>query len=131
MHSKRLNFIVYDIQQTGVWEEREVSLYLVRNFLKTILKVENAENIVIVDVHRLHRRNRDGNYSSKSLPLIFKVQTMADKKSIADNLRNLTPFNIDKLKKKEFLLNLIICHKKILAYKKRYLTISNRQDLRK
>ena len=78
-------------QGDGAWEDRDVSMQKVRDFLRDVLQVTDADNRHIVDAHRLATmRNR------KPLPMIFKVGDAKLRRDIAKNLNKLSLYNKDR-----------------------------------
>ena len=90
LHSRKRNVMIHGIDDTGAWEERSISLQHVRNVLKNVLKIEDADNMVIVDCHRLPQRPVSSNESGTMLrnrtitekrytrPIIFKLESVLD-----------------------------------------------------
>lgn len=112
-HSKRQNVLVFNIPQVEVWEKILDSEKKVREFLRDIVKVDEADTCVIADCHRLRTAKM-----RMPLPLIFKVGSMTLKRKIADNLKNLTTYNAGKEKKNKVFVELMHLPKRLSDDKK-------------
>ena len=86
--SMRFNIIVRNHKQdeSNAWENKDESVRIVRDILKNVLKIPRSDTIGIADAHRL-------NASKGRRPLIFKLQTLVDKKKIWDYIGNIKTFN--------------------------------------
>ena len=97
--------MIHGIDDTGAWEERSISLKHVRNVLKNVLKIEDADNMVIVDCHRLPQRPVSSNESGTMLrnrtitekryprPIIFKLESVLDVQKVWSSMNNLKEYN--------------------------------------
>ena len=88
-NSKEYNIIINNLPGIGKKEKPSISLAKVYSVLKDILRIEDADAIVIANCHRLPGKD------SKRLPLIFKLASMFDKDKIWKNLNNLSIYNND------------------------------------
>ena len=84
LNNKRFNVILDGIVKINVIETPQDSEKLVKDFLVDTLKVENGNDIVISDAHRLTvSSNYNGN---RPTALIFKLVILLDKSAIAKSL---------------------------------------------
>ena len=82
--------MIHGIDDQHVWEDKSVALQHVRDFLRNKLKLENADDIKIIDCHRLPQnpvdgkklRNRTLSVKKTPRPIIFKVENDFDCKNI-------------------------------------------------
>ena len=97
--SKRWNIIIHGIPQDRnenddsiEWESRQDSKKKVQTFFSDALQMsdDDIKGIAITDAHRLHVRNPVPN---RHLPLIFKLGSLLDKKTIYEHLSNLKGYN--------------------------------------
>ena len=49
LYNERLNLLIFGIPESGPWEKKQMSITLVKQFLKDALKLQNADNITLVD----------------------------------------------------------------------------------
>ena len=104
LNNKRFNVIIDGIQKIDVIETPEASEKLVKEFLVDTLKVENGNDIVISDAHRL---TVSRNYNGQRPPaLIFKLVRLLDKRTIAKSLPNLKDINASLPTGKKIFVNL-------------------------
>ena len=97
-YSKRFNLLVHGLEedQTNPWENRTVTENLLKKFFIQGLKMENPEQINIVDLHRLPQYPLFKNNKRINRPIIFKVANNSDKQMILNSLKNLRGYNEDK-----------------------------------
>ena len=99
LYDRRLNLLLHGIPDKA-WETPQESKVHVVNFLKNILKLNDADNMGFVDVHRLpaNRINaqRSEDEKRKRRPIVFKLHTIADRKKIRDELHLLEKYNENK-----------------------------------
>ena len=116
LNSNRNNVIIDDVAKQNVIEKPEESEKLVRDFLTNTLKMQNADNILISDAHRLAVSS---SYEGTRPPaLIFKVVRLMDKRLIANHLSNLKDVNATLPKGKKFFVNLTHLPKQLESDKK-------------
>ena len=101
-NSMRFNIIVRNQPQdeTNAWETKDESVKHVRNILKNVLKIPRADSIGIADAHRL-------NASKGRRPLIFKLQTLVDKKKIWDHIANIKIYNTQQTDEEKLKIDMI------------------------
>ena len=87
-NTRKYNIVIDNLPMSGKYEEKDVSVQKVHSVLSNVLKIPNANNIVIADAHRLYKE-------SGRKPLIFKLAKMTDKNKIWDHLRTLQAYNHD------------------------------------
>ena len=86
LNSRQYNAVLDNVPQDDIHESRRVSIKKVYQVLSDVLKIPNAEDIMIKDAHRLPSVRG-------TAPLIFKVASMADKDVIWDYIANVKKFN--------------------------------------
>ena len=91
--SKKYNMILGNIPEKKnpssryMGETKEQSIGIVKDTLKTVFKIREADDIIIADAHRIPGR------SAGPRDLIFRVTQMIHKQLIWDNLSVLTAYN--------------------------------------
>ena len=93
LYDKRLNLL--HGKEDKAWESRKESKEHVLDFFQNALKLENASEITIVDVHRLPANKinaRRGSVPGKR-PIIFKLATIEDRGKIMKAMGNLKAYN--------------------------------------
>ena len=71
-YSKRLNVLIHGIveDQENPWENRDTTVKLLNNFLTDGLKIDDPDELPLVDIHRLPQRplyNEKGRVTARSL----------------------------------------------------------------
>ena len=92
-NSMRFNIIVRN-------QPQDESVKHVRNILKNVLKIPRADSIGLADAHRL-------NASKGRRPLIFKLQTLVDKKKIWDHIANIKIYNTQQTDEEKLKIDMI------------------------
>ena len=104
LYSKRLNYLIYGLEEssTNVWESREQTEQIFRNFLTEGLQIDNPYSIVIVDVHRLPQHPLYNKSPRKiNRPIIVKFSNVFDKHTFISNLKHLKGYNQMRREKRE------------------------------
>ena len=87
-NGRQYNNTLGNLKQQGQYEDKAVSLQKDQGVLSNVLKIPNADQIIIADTHRLPSSNDSGRK-----PLIFKLAKMTDKTKIWDHLEELKAWN--------------------------------------
>ena len=86
--NKRVNVIIrnYPEDPKNAWENKDDSIKNVRKVLKHVLKLDEADTMVIADAHRLPAKKG-------RRPLIFKLASLVDKNKLWKNVKNTKEYN--------------------------------------
>ena len=87
-NTRQYNVTFDNVLMHGEYEDKGVSVQKVQHILSNILKIPDANKIIIADAHRLPSANESGRKS-----LIFKLVKMTDKTKIWDHLEELKAWN--------------------------------------
>jgi len=77
------------------WETRKETTEIFKTFLAERLKIEDPENISLVDLHRLPQRTIIKNNVKINRPVIFKLNSSKDKRWILSRLKHLKAYNTE------------------------------------
>ena len=90
--SRRNNIKFFGIEQTKEWETWEDSENLIRELMKSKLKLSNADDIRITRAHRLAKGSKQKKDDPR--PLIVKFDFFSDRQAVLRASSLLKPFNI-------------------------------------
>ena len=97
LRSRMNNLLLFGDDDDNPDEEPSESIERIRNFLKNVLKLPNADSIMIDDGHRLRLRKKATRTSRPKGPLIFRVVSAIDRKLIFNRARDcLGAYNTEK-----------------------------------
>ena len=99
LYSKRFNFLIPGIPENSddVWESRNVTEKLFKNFLIEGLNININDEIKIIDVHRLPQYPIFFENKVKiNRPIIVKLNDAFSKQRFFSSLRNLKQYNNEK-----------------------------------
>ena len=95
---KHLTLLLYK-----TWETKKESKAHVITFLKDVLEIENADDMILPDVHRLPankiNKHRNMDETTKCRSIIFKLATVEDRNKILGQLKLLKQYNAEKAKR--------------------------------
>ena len=99
-HSKKYNSILYNWPETKAWENPDDSRKELNNFLKNVLNIDDPDEIMIANCHRLGSSTViDDNGVPKSVknrPLIFRALFWKDRETIIEKSQKLLKkYNLD------------------------------------
>ena len=96
-YSKRLNILIHGVKE-DIWEKREDTILKFENLLKNGLKIDDPDDIELVDIHRLPQHTLKKNGKRITRPIVIKLVNMQDKSRIFQSAKHLRTYN-EKLKK--------------------------------
>ena len=99
-YNKRFNLLVHGLEENpdNDWETRTQTNSIFRNFLTEALQLEKANDLKVVDVHRLPQHPLKTNGVKVNRPIIFKLANNNDKVMIMQRLKFLKTYNQDREK---------------------------------
>ena len=80
LYNKRLNLLIYLLEDNKAWETKEQSKAIIDNFLLDALQIDPAE-IHLVDVHRLTRHPILFRGKQVTRPIIIKLPNVFEKRN--------------------------------------------------
>ena len=88
-HSKRLRVLIHGVKE-DIWEKREDTILKFENLLKNRLKIDDPDDIELVDIHRLpqHLLMKNGKRITRSI--VIKLVNMQDKELTTKNSKKKT-----------------------------------------
>ena len=84
LKSRNRNLLIFGPEDDNPNETVEESIEEIRKFLKNVLKLPNADDVIIADGHRLRLRKQRSSRSKLKRPLIFKVISVTDRNRIVN-----------------------------------------------
>ena len=87
-HSKKYNSILFNWPEEKAWENPNESRIQLNKFFKDVLGIDNPENIMIANCHRLGSL-KDGENKTKSRPIIFRAVFWKDRDVIIEKSHKL------------------------------------------
>ena len=98
-HSKRLNVLIHGVKE-DIWEKREDTILKFENFLKNGLKINDPNDIELIDIHRLPQQPPMKNGKRITRPIVIKLVNVQEKSCIFQSAKHLRTYN-EKLKKED------------------------------
>ena len=98
-HCKRLNVLIHRVKE-DIWEKREDTILKCKNLLKNGLKIDDPDDIELVDIHRLPQHSLMKNGKRKTRPIVIKLVNVQDKSRIFQSAKHLRTYS-EKLKKED------------------------------
>ena len=94
-YSKRFNLLVHGLPEDSnvAWETRNTTNIIFKKFLSEGLKIENPEDLPLVDIHRLPQHPIYRNKVKVNRPIIIKLYNNEDKRWLLSHLRHLKEYN--------------------------------------
>ena len=83
-YSKSFNILIHGLEEhdSSVWETREKTGKIVREFFHIALSIKNGENIKFADIHRMPQHLVPKNGKKIQKPIIIKLTNLFDKQLI-------------------------------------------------
>lgn len=99
-HNKKYNMIIHNLpEESGSWESNIDSIDKVHTFFRDNLGVENADNMRLVNAHRMGLRksikNTGTGVTLHTRPIIVRFSCMPDKEKVQEKLTALRAYNRD------------------------------------
>ena len=94
-YSKRLNPLVHGLPERmdSAWETREETIQVFNKFMIEGLRIQDPSDINIVDIHRLPQHPVFKNGIKQTRPVIIKLNSIFDKKTIFSSVKHLKCYN--------------------------------------
>ena len=86
-----------DEDKNNAWETRSPTETTLNNFLFEGLKIENVDDLQILDLHRLRQYPLYHNNAKVNRPIIFKLASNNDKQLVINSLKHLKVYNEGRL----------------------------------
>ena len=100
-NSKQFNVIISNLPDNDKYEKPETSRKEAVKVFSSVLNIDDAENINIINAHRLPKGS-----AKRRRPLIVKLSSMFDKKKIWDNITKLNQFNRGKTEERKIFIEM-------------------------
>ena len=88
-YSKRCDILIHGLKEhdSSVWETRERTEKIVREFFHNVLSIKNSENIKFADIHCMSQHPVLKNGKKIQRPIIIKLTNLFDKQLIYKSLK--------------------------------------------
>ena len=83
------------------WETRNTTNIIFKKFLSEGLKIENPEDLPLVDIHRLPQHPIYRNKVKVNRPIVIKLYNNEDKRWLLSHLRHLKEYNNERKRRND------------------------------